>query len=203
MKRLICIILSLIMLFCSVITSYAEDSTDDSDIEIGESVIPPYTDITNISLTFYIVNGKAVVSYVVSSKTGGMTVDVKFQKEKMGFVWVDAGKEQTEKTDKKYISGSYSAAVNASGNYRIVLEVTVNGERNKFISEYQYDKTKVYGDAIADGVIRANDARLILRFSAKLEKFTEKQKAISDIDNNGLVTAADARIALRLAAKLI
>ncbi|MBR5233380.1 MAG: hypothetical protein IKW03_04135 [Clostridia bacterium] len=63
--------------------------------------------------------------------------------------------------------------------------------------------TKVCGDANEDGVIRANDARLILRFSARLENYTITQRKICDIDNNGLVTAADARIALRLAAKLI
>ena len=67
----------------------------------------------------------------------------------------------------------------------------------------EYDKTIVYGDAVADGVIRANDARLILRYSTRLQRYTEKQRIMCDIDRNGTITAADARITLRLAAKLI
>ncbi len=210
MKRIICIFVCLIMLLSSVFTSSAEDETDfecethPSGVgDFVDSARPPYAEINNISLTFYIVNGKAYASYSVSAKTAGVTVNVKLEKQTLGFLWTDAGKEQTEKTDKKYISGSYSAAVKDSGTYRIVLEIKVNGETDEKEAVYEYDKTKVYGDAVADGVIRANDARLILRYSAKLEKYTEKQKILCDIDSNGNITAADARITLRLAAKLI
>lgn len=194
------------MLLSSVITSYAEDETDIRD-EIIDDIIdgarPPYAEINNISLTFYIVNGKAFASYSVSAKTAGVTVNVKLEKQTLGFLWTDVGEKQTDKTDKKYISGSYSAAVKDSGTYRVVLEIKVNGETDEKEAVYEYDKTKVYGDAVADGIIRANDARLILRYSARLQRYTEKQRIMCDIDSNGTITAADARIVLRLAAKLI
>lgn len=206
MKRIICILICFLMLLSSVITSYAEDETDIRD-EIIDDIIdgarPPYAEINNISLTFYIVNGKAFASYSVSAKTAGVTVNVKLEKQTLGFLWTDAGEKQTDKTDKKYISGSYSAAVKDSGTYRVVLEIKANGETEEIKDVCEYDKTKVYGDAVADGVIRANDARLILRYSARLQRYTEKQRIMCDIDNNGTITAADARITLRLAAKLI
>ena len=206
MKRIICILICFLMLLSSVITSYAEDETDIRD-EIIDNIIegarPPYAEINNISLTFYIVNGKAFASYSVSAKTAGVTVNVKLEKQTLGFLWTDVGEKQTDKTDKKYISGSYSAAVTDSGTYRIVLEIKANGETEEIKEVCEYDKTKVYGDAVADGVIRANDARLILRYSARLQRYTEKQRIMCDIDRNGTITAADARITLRLAAKLI
>lgn len=206
MKRIICILICFLMLLSSVINSYAEDETDIRD-EIIDNIIegarPPYAEINNISLTFYIVNGKAYASYSVSSKTAGVTVNVKLEKQTLGFLWTDVGEKQTDKTDKKYISGSYSAAVTDSGTYRIVLEIKANGETEEIKEVCEYDKTKVYGDAVADGVIRANDARLILRYSARLQRYTEKQRIMCDIDRNGTITAADARITLRLAAKLI
>ena len=206
MKRIICILICFLMLLSSVITSSAEDETDIRD-EIIDDIIDaarlPYAEINNISLTFYIVNGKAYASYSVSSKTAGVTVNVKLEKQTLGFLWTDVGEKQTDKTDKKYISGSYSAAVTDSGTYRIVLEIKANGETEELKEVCEYDKTKVYGDAVADGVIRANDARLILRYSARLQRYTEKQRIMCDIDRNGAITAADARITLRLAAKLI
>lgn len=206
MKRIICIFVCLIMLFCSIISSSAEATTDNWDEGPSytiEGARPPYAEINNISLTFYIVNGKAYASYSVSSKTAGVTVNVKLEKQTLGFLWTDVGEKQTDKTDKKYISGSYSAAVTDSGTYRIVLEIKANGETEEIKEVCEYDKTKVYGDAVADGVIRANDARLILRYSARLQRYTEKQRIMCDIDRNGTITAADARITLRLAAKLI
>lgn len=206
MKRIICILICFLMLLSSVITSYAEDETNIRDETIAviiDAARPPYAEINNISLTFYIVNGKAFASYSVSAKTAGVTVNVKLEKQTLGFLWTDAGEKQTDKTDKKYISGSYSAAVKDSGTYRVVLEIKANGETEEIKDVCEYDKTKVYGDAVADGVIRANDARLILRYSARLQRYTEKQRIMCDIDNNGTITAADARITLRLAAKLI
>ena len=58
------------------------------------------------------------------------------------------------------------------------------------------------GDVNGDGVVTAADARLILRRSAKLVKFTMEQDALADVNNDGKVTAADARIVLRVSAKL-
>lgn len=58
------------------------------------------------------------------------------------------------------------------------------------------------GDVNGDGVLTAQDARLILRYVASLEQFSAGQLAASDIDSDGKVTAADARLALRISAQL-
>ncbi|MBR5234477.1 MAG: InlB B-repeat-containing protein [Clostridia bacterium] len=60
-----------------------------------------------------------------------------------------------------------------------------------------------WGDATLSSGVTAADARLILRYSAKLEsEFSDNQKKVSDINNDTKVNAADARIVLRLSAKL-
>ena len=57
-------------------------------------------------------------------------------------------------------------------------------------------------DVNCDGEVTAADARLALRFSAKLEKYDYIQFKAADIDGNGQITAADARLILRKAAQL-
>ena len=214
MKKIICILLCLIIIAFSLINAAAEEKiiyfkNDSGEIESevtdGASCggNPNFSDINSISITFYIVNGKAYASYSVSTRTDCIDIIIKLQKQQFEFLWSDINDAITDHSNKKYITGSYSTAVNDSGTYRILLEIKVNGETYKTEALFEYDKNKVYGDAVADGVIRANDARLILRYSAKLEKFTEKQKNLCDIDNNGIISAADARIALRISAKLI
>ena len=58
------------------------------------------------------------------------------------------------------------------------------------------------GDINGDGNINAADARLALRFSARLETLTEEQQIVADVNNDNKITAADARIILRVSAKL-
>ena len=58
------------------------------------------------------------------------------------------------------------------------------------------------GDINKNGSIEAADARLALRFSVELEKFTDAQLIIADTDNNGKITASDARNILRYSVKL-
>ncbi len=58
------------------------------------------------------------------------------------------------------------------------------------------------GDVNADGDVTAVDARLILRFSAGLDSFTDSEKEIADINRDGKANAIDARLALRISARL-
>ncbi len=58
------------------------------------------------------------------------------------------------------------------------------------------------GDVDGNGQVLANDARLALRASAKLETLDEKQKKAADVDGSGEVLANDARQILRFSAKL-
>ena len=58
------------------------------------------------------------------------------------------------------------------------------------------------GDVNADGQVLANDARLALRASAKLEVLTDVQILAADVNEDGQVLANDARQILRYSAQL-
>ncbi len=58
------------------------------------------------------------------------------------------------------------------------------------------------GDIDGNGQILADDARLALRASAKLEELSEAQLLAADVDGNNQVLADDARQILRFSAKL-
>lgn len=58
------------------------------------------------------------------------------------------------------------------------------------------------GDVNQDGKVNAADARLALRYSARLQSLTNAQIKAADADADGKVTATDARILLRYAAGL-
>ncbi len=58
------------------------------------------------------------------------------------------------------------------------------------------------GDVDGNGQVLADDARLALRASAKLEILDEKQAKTADVDGSGEVMADDARQILRFSAKL-
>ncbi|MBR5232798.1 MAG: dockerin type I repeat-containing protein [Clostridia bacterium] len=58
------------------------------------------------------------------------------------------------------------------------------------------------GDVDLNGKITAADARLALRFSAKLEKLTDAQQKNAEVNKDGKVTSADARKILRVSAGL-
>lgn len=60
----------------------------------------------------------------------------------------------------------------------------------------------IFGDLDNDGFVRANDARIVLRYSAGLISFDKIQLAKADINSDGAVKAGDARILLRWSAKL-
>lgn len=58
------------------------------------------------------------------------------------------------------------------------------------------------GDYSGDGKVTAEDARAVLRISAKIEKSDSSKTFIADIDADGKLTASDARRILRVSAKL-
>ena len=205
MKRIIALFICILTVFLCPLNAFAEISTDYEPpvTEPTASLQPQFQNINSINVTFYVANGRAYASYSVSSQKNGITVSVKIEKKTLGVFWVDIGDEKQEKTVNKYISGSYSVPVSDSGTYRVSFKVNCNGEKSAQGVIFEYDNKILTGDANSDGYIRANDARMILRYSAKLDKFTEKQKEICDINKDGSVNASDARIALRMAAKIV
>lgn len=64
------------------------------------------------------------------------------------------------------------------------------------------DKAYCPGDLSGDGKVQANDARIALRISAKIETPTLQQCISGDVNKNGFIEAADARLILRASASL-
>lgn len=63
--------------------------------------------------------------------------------------------------------------------------------------------TYLLGDVNLDGKVNAADARLVLRITARLEKYPDVGSVVfmnADVNGDGLLTAADARIILRVSA---
>ena len=61
---------------------------------------------------------------------------------------------------------------------------------------------RLLGDINNDGKITAADARLLLRYTAKLESLDSETLKYSDANKDGRISAADARLLLRVSAKL-
>lgn len=58
------------------------------------------------------------------------------------------------------------------------------------------------GDVNFDGKITAADARLALRFSAKVQIPTAEEFIVADVITDGIIYAADARLILRVSARI-
>ena len=64
------------------------------------------------------------------------------------------------------------------------------------------DSEFILGDINGDGIIKANDARKALRFSAELETPTDAEFQAADVNKDGQIRANDARKILRASADL-
>lgn len=88
----------------------------------------------------------------------------------------------------------------AIGKYPVTV---VCGE---YTAEFEYTVAKRneirVGDVNFDGNVNAADARLTLRYSAKIEDLSSDALLAADVDLNGKVNASDARKILRVAAGL-
>ena len=58
------------------------------------------------------------------------------------------------------------------------------------------------GDVDYNGSVTAADARLILRYSSRLETYTDEQFVRSDVDGDGVVSASDSQFVLRYSSGL-
>lgn len=70
--------------------------------------------------------------------------------------------------------------------------------------EYDYTNVEsVLGDVNIDGKINAQDALMILKYSAKIIEFEEQELLLSDVNSDDVVNAQDALVILKYAAILI
>ena len=65
-----------------------------------------------------------------------------------------------------------------------------------------YTSFSVVGDVDGDGLVKATDARILIRYNAGLELLMSQQIDFADANFDGIVTAADARAILRHAAEV-
>lgn len=204
MKRIISIILALVlMLLCGICACAEEENSTVEIMPTTEMGIPQFSYFQHINVTFYISNGEARVSYLVSLvRNRNVDINIVIEKKTLGFIWADVAKASESHKNVQYYSGTFNADVSGSGEYRVRISAKVNGEKTEKTVGFTYDESIFLGDVNGDNRITAYDARLVLRYSAKIEGFTEKQKVFADINSDGKITASDARIVLRIAAKL-
>ena len=89
MKRIISLLICILTVFLCSVNSFAEtESTSSITVKEGANaqLKPEYSNVNNISITFYVINGRAYVSYVVSSNEDGVTVSVEIEKKTIGFL---------------------------------------------------------------------------------------------------------------------
>ncbi len=104
------------------------------------------------------------------------------------------------------LSGNKTAVIKTKDN--VLLEDSDMLHNGAYIATlyegYVVDKVNicVKYDVNCDGELTAADARLTLRYSAKLESFDGLMSDAADVDGKSGVTAADARLILRKAARL-
>ena len=79
---------------------------------------------------------------------------------------------------------------------------TVETTENVAIESTTEVSTVILGDINGDGIIKANDARKVLRFSAELETPTDAEFQAADVNKDGQIRANDARKILRASAQL-
>lgn len=82
--------------------------------------------------------------------------------------------------------------------------VSATEVESEVVSEVESEPVVEYrlGDVNFDGKITAADARLALRFSAKLQTPSEAEFIVADVITNKVIEASDARLILRVAARL-
>jgi len=117
----------------------------------------------------------------------------------------ESGKE-FPKAEKIYITDKATfSKITVDGDTLYFNAYSVDGEEVKGFDSFAIKKTEpVYakGDVNGDGKVTAADARLALRYSAKLENLSSPSVKAGDLNSDGKITASEARTILRVSAKL-
>ena len=207
MKRILSALIVLTLLLSAVVTVSAEESSVpdlERPVEPTVSAIPDshpqWKNLSNVSVTFYILAGKADIFYTVSSSSADISVKAELYKN--GLFPKNITEKEFSSVNRKFVSGSLTAPITEDGTYTVKITVKSGKDKAVITKEYQYRAADYIGDVNYNGQIQADDARRILRFSAKLDKLTNDMKNVCDADRNGNVSAADARIVLRRAARI-
>lgn len=217
MKMIISILTVMIMLFAFSVGSYAEIIVDNKwfddmifDYIIGSNhthgslgAAPEFTNTNGTTIAFYISDtGKANVTYTISrsaDSSASTTAEIYLEKHIAGPLWQRLNTKWKDTFTEKYHVQSFTANVNESGLYRVVMNVTSGKDNFSTSASFDYEKGKMLGDVVADGKINAADARKVLRYSAKLESYSANIEINGDVNRDGRITSADARLILKIA----
>ncbi len=165
-----------------------------------------YNAVNNATMDFYIDgNGRGRVSYTVSMNRANMkTADVEIciEKKTFGIFWQKLDVKYTDTITAAYHIDTFNFNVTENGTYRAVLNVRAGKDNVELKTVCDYEKGKLNGDVNLDGRITAADARLVLRYSARLEGDSVNIRRNGDLNNDGNITAYDARLVLNIAAKI-
>ncbi len=167
---------------------------------------PDYENANSASLSFYIdSNGKATVTYTVAirnNSTQTAKAEIFIEKKTFGIFWQKLDMKYTDSFSERYHVKSFEHTVSDEGTYRAVLRLKVGSDDIELKAESDYKKGYLLGDVNSDGRITAADARLVLRYSARLEGESVNIRRHGDLNNDGNITAYDARLVLNIAAKI-
>ena len=97
-------------------------------------------------------------------------------------------------------------AITIDNNKFIFRSYTVEGDQLNEIDSFGILKDAnelKRGDADLNGYVNSKDARMVLRYSAKIDKVAGDSFLTSDVNEDGKINSIDARLILRVAAKLI
>lgn len=108
--------------------------------------------------------------------------------------------EKIYKTEKSMFS-----KITVDGDTLYFDAYTSDGSKTENVDSFAIKKTEpqyIKGDVNLDGKVTAEDARLALRQSAKLENLTGLSFKAGDLNGDGSITSGEARTILRVSAKL-
>lgn len=118
----------------------------------------------------------------------------------------------TMKIKKNAPDGKYTIAFHSDecGNKFIdvspefeTLTIEVKGKNAVVSADAPVPKYEIRGDVNGDGIVKANDARLILRFLCGGASITPEASDYADVNGDGKIDLLDARQILRIAADLV
>lgn len=98
---------------------------------------------------------------------------------------------------------SATFCLTSTGTYAVFCSVTDSA--NRVVSAFSSNIVVIdsmLGDVNGDGRITSVDARMVLRYTAGLDKIADAYLAAADVNKDGKVNAADARIILRCSANI-